>query len=208
MDLHPSSRRPVEQVSWDDCKKFIEEVNEQALGLDVRLPMEAEWEYACRAGTTTATWAGDLKIVGENHAPVLDDIAWYGGNSGKDFDLPKGWDSSSWPNKQYPHTQAGTRVVGMKAPNPLGLRDMLGNVWEWCADWYGTYDTSPAVDPTGPAVGSDRVLRGGAWIYTARFVRAACRGAVVPGLRGANLGFRLARGQSALQGAGKKKPPP
>ena len=77
-----SPDRPVEQVSWQDCQEFCKKLNERVPGLDARLPSEAEWEYACRAGTTTATWLGDLQILGKNNAPLLDAITWYGGNCG------------------------------------------------------------------------------------------------------------------------------
>lgn len=163
--------RPVENVSWEDCQVFLRELNRLVPGLEARLPTEAEWEHACRGGTTTATWVGDLDIRGTRDAPVLDDIAWYGGNSGK----------GTWP-------------VGRKQPNPLGLYDMLGNVFEWCEDWYGPYDVVPAVDPYGPRSGSSRVIRGGSWYSSARLVRAAYRYAIVPGIRDAGLGFRVARG--------------
>lgn len=186
-----SSDRPVEMVSWRDCQKFLAALNRRVPGLGARLPSEAEWEYACRAGTTTATWAGDFEIRGDNDAPVLDAIAWYDGNSGKDFDL-----------KNDPHTTAGTRVVRRKLPNPLGLYDMLGNVYEWCADWYAPYAAEPATDPTGPATGSSRVFRGGSWGSGARVVRAADRFADVPGDRDGYLGFRLARGQELELGPG------
>jgi formylglycine-generating enzyme required for sulfatase activity len=96
-----SPDRPVEQVSWDDCQGFIEKLNGLVPGLDARLPTEAEWEYACRADTTTATWMGDLDIRGDNDAPLLDGIAWYGGNSGQGFELADGHDSTKWPSKQY-----------------------------------------------------------------------------------------------------------
>ena len=193
-----SPDRPVEQVSWEDCQIFLPRLGEAVPGLAPRLPSEAEWEYACRAGTGAATWAGDLVIRGDHDAPILDAIAWYGGNSGHEFDLSAGLDSSSWPKKQYPHVKAGTRPVRGKHPNPLGLFDMLGNVYEWCEDWYGSDDRadSPVVDPTGPRPGSDRVFRGGSWYSIARYVRAADRDWDSPGNRFSTLGLRLARGQA------------
>ena len=176
-----SPTRPVEQVSYEDVQNFLQKLNARVEGLDLCLPSEAQWEYACRAGTTTATWAGDLTILGENNAPLLDKIAWYGGNSGVGFELENGEDSSGWPGKQHEHTRAGTRPVGQKAANPLGLHDMLGNVWEWCADhWHESYSGAPTdgsawIDRAGAAF---RVVRGGSWIIVARPVRAAYRGRV------------------------------
>ncbi len=200
-----SADRPVESVSWDASMEFVKRLNALMPGLDVGLPTEAEWERACRAGTKTATWVGDLQILGENNAPLLDTIAWYGGNSGASFDLADGEDSSDWPSKQHAHTKAGTRVVGQKSANPWGLYDMLGNVWEWCSDWHAPYDAAPAVDPRGAESGTSRVLRGGSWYYNAGIVRAATRFAVVPRNACDFIGLRLARGQSALQGAGEKR---
>ncbi len=193
--------RPVESVSWEECQAFCERLVE----LGVYLPGESEWEYACRGGTETATWVGDLKILGEGNAPVLDPIAWYGGNSGEGFELDNGYDSTDWPNKQYQHSKAGSRPVAMKEANPLGLFDMLGNVWEWCSD-HTEGDMKRAdddlVDPSHSTSGIDRVIRGGSWDGDARYVRAACRGLDAPAYRGDDLGFRLARGRAPSPGGG------
>jgi formylglycine-generating enzyme required for sulfatase activity len=181
-----SPTRPVEQVGWDDIQRFLDQINAQISGLDLTLPSEAQWEYACRAGTETAIYTGDLAILGERNAPALDPIAWYGGNSGVDFDLKGGHDSAGWKEKQYPHAWAGTRPVGLKQANPWGLYDMLGNVWEWTQDhWHADYRSAPT---DGSAwedsdSGALRVCRGGSWNIFARSVRAACRLRYVPGFR-------------------------
>ena len=153
------SRCPVESVSWDNIQVFIQRLNEQesGSGFAYRLPTEAEWEYAARAGTTGSRY-------GE-----LDEIAWHQANS----------DS--------------THPVGQKRANAWGLHDMLGNVWEWTADWYGSYPTRSVTDPAGSPSGSGRVFRGGGWIDYARFVRSAYRGYGSPGGRADGLGFRLVR---------------
>ncbi len=200
MGINPSRfrtpDRPVEQVSWEDCQEFCQKLGERLGGPGWRLPGEVEWEYACRAGTETATCAGPIEIRGERNAPVLGPIAWYGGNSGDGYDLEEFEDSSGWPEKEIEHARAGTRRVAAKAPNGWGLYDTLGNVWEWCEDfWSGAFDTAQK--------GPFRVVRGGSWNAYARYVRAANRGWPPPGARRDDLGFRLARGQeSALrQGA-------
>ncbi|MEM7244514.1 MAG: formylglycine-generating enzyme family protein [Acidobacteriota bacterium] len=190
---HP--RRPVENVSWDDCQDFLRKLNERIEGLGAGLPTEAQWEHACRAGIGTATWVGDLVIRGENHASELDDIAWYGGNSGVDFDLEAGADSSDWEDKQYEHSKAGSRMVGLKQANPWGLKDMLGNVGEWCADWYGIHEGGDEVDPVGPDRGPGPVIRGGSWDGAARFCRMAYRNWRTSSYRWGGLGFRLSWGQ-------------
>jgi formylglycine-generating enzyme required for sulfatase activity len=196
-----SPDRPVEHVSWDDVQEFLKRINGRVPGLELRLPSEAEWEYACRAGTATALYTGNIEILGERNAPALDPIAWYGGNSGVDFDLDNGVDSSGWNEKQYSHTRAGTRRVGLKTVNPWGLYDMLGNVWDWCADhWHDSYQGAPAdggawVEATAEA-GAYRVIRGGSWLVIARRVRSAYRSRFEPGYRGGGLGFRCARVQA------------
>ncbi len=182
---------PVEQVSWEDCQEFVRKLNERDPGKGYRLPTEAEWEYACRAGTSTALYSGPLTIRGANNGPELDAVAWYGGNSGVSYE--GGLDSSGWPEKQYNHTKAGTHPVGQKKPNSWGLYDMLGNVWEWCSDWYDEYPSGSVTDPRGPSSGSLRVDRGGGWGDGARYCRAADRGGIGTGYRGCELGFRLAR---------------
>jgi formylglycine-generating enzyme required for sulfatase activity len=193
--------RPVEQVSWDDCQGFLDKLNGLAPGLDLVLPTEAQWEYACRAWTDTATYAGPLEILGEHNGPALDSIAWYGGNSGLDFGLPNGYDSSNWPNKQYDHHKAGTHPVAQKLPNAWGLYDMLGNVWEWCLDGPRGYTDQIEVNPVGELNGADRVLRGGSWDGRARYVRCANRYALRPGDRIDFIGFRPARVQQLQEQA-------
>jgi formylglycine-generating enzyme required for sulfatase activity len=182
-------------VSWDDCQEFVKRLNARIPELMVRLPSEAEWEHACRAGTTTATWVGDLEILGERNAPLLDEIAWYGGNSGQDYELKQGYDSTNWPNKQHPHT----RAVRKKQANLHGLHDMLGNAYEWCLDMYGTYEAQAVTNPAPSKVGTERVYRGGAWNGQARFVRAASRRGYSPDYRNRGLGLRLARGQGGWE---------
>ncbi len=186
-------------VSWDDAVAFCTKLNKRAraegslpAGYEFTLPTEAEWEYACRAGTTTATYAGPIFYDGSNNAPMLDSIAWYAGNSSIGYE-GTGWDTSGWANKQYPGGQAGTRRVGQKQANAWGLQDTLGNVYEWCLDF-----SSPAlpggsvVDPTGPAAGLDRIIRGGSWHSDAVYCRAACRKWNGPSNGLPFIGFRLA----------------
>ena len=155
--------RPVEQVSWEGIQSFIRKLNRKEGRNKYRLPTEAEWEYAARAGTTTAYSFGDDKGGLGQHA-------WYDGNSGNE-----------------------THPVGQLRPNAWGLHDVHGNVWEWCQDWYGKkyYANSPSKNPRGPSSGSDRVGRGGCWYDSAEGCRSADRINCSPGYRGDYDGFRL-----------------
>ena len=162
-------RCPVEQVSWEDVQAFIGKLNAKSGGEKYRLPTEAEWEYAARAGTDTDTYAGEMTAPKGND-PVVNEIAWYVKNSS---------------GRAHP--------VGQKTPNGFGLYDMLGNVWEWVGDWYGDYPGGTVTDPAGPGSGSARVDRGGGWIHFARYCRTTHRNRAPPDLRNGSLGFRLLR---------------
>jgi formylglycine-generating enzyme required for sulfatase activity len=154
---------PVESVTWEDAQVFIQKLNEKEGGNKYRLPTEAEWEYAARAGTKTLYFWG-------NNPAVLDQYAWFGENS-----------------------ERGTHSVGEKKPNPWGLYDIYGNVFEWVEDWYYYgYKAGAVIDPTGPDEGSLRVFRGGSWSSTAGICRSAYRYCNAPASRYFNLGFRLA----------------
>ncbi|MBP5510396.1 MAG: formylglycine-generating enzyme family protein [Kiritimatiellae bacterium] len=191
---------PVYWVSWNDAVSFCRrltaaerEAGRLPDGYEYRLPTETEWEYACRAGTTSALPNGrDIRILGRFNAPALDGIAWYGGNSSVGFKGGGGWDTSGWKEKQYPGGCACAREVKGKTANNWGLYDMIGNVWEWCVDWYGEYPHGETTDPTGPSFGAGRVLRGGSWSVIARDCRSAVRDKIEPGFRIDYLGFRPA----------------
>jgi formylglycine-generating enzyme required for sulfatase activity len=157
-------RRPVINVSWEDAHAYAQWLSAET-GVQYRLPSEAEWEYACRAGSAAAYCFGDDE-------GLLGNYAWYDENSGE---------------KTHP--------VGEKWPNSWGLYDMHGNVWEWVQDWFDEkyYGKSPGENPQGPEKGSVRVVRGGSWSNPARHARSALRHRYDPGNRNSNLGFRLAR---------------
>jgi formylglycine-generating enzyme required for sulfatase activity len=153
-----------------------------------RLPTEAEWELAARAGTETPFYAGQNKTCGVEEDPVLKTISWYAWNA-----LVK-WAGCYDLSGIGGPACAGAHPVGLKAPNPKGLYDMSGNVWEWTWDWYSaTYDVLAAVDPTGPAVGTDRAMRGGAWTMKASSHRSGNRGYGKPEEAHHALGLRPVR---------------
>ena len=193
-----SDDMPVYWVSWNDAVRFCRKLTAKERaegripdGYEYRLPTEAEWEYACRAGETASLPNGkNIRILGAKNAPALDDIAWYGGNSSEGF-YGRGWDTSNWTEKQYPGGRAAAREVKGKRPNNWGLYDMIGNVWEWCEDWYGDYPYGSAIDPTGAKSGVFRVLRGGSWRIDALYCRSARRATDDPGWRDNHLGFRV-----------------
>ena len=158
---------PVDSVSWNDVQAFVRKLNEKNGQRKYRLPSEAEWEYAARAGTDTDTYAGDLTEP-QGADPVVNGVAWYGKNSG-----------------------GRTHPVGGKAANGFGLHDMIGNVWEWVGGGYWEYAGGSVTDPSGS--GSDRVRRGGSWYNSARYCRSANRYRDSPTDRYNTLGFRLLR---------------
>ena len=165
---------PVEHVRWQDCQAFVKKlcVTEGVAEGTYRLLTEAQWEYACRAGTPTPFCYG----------PDLDSsLANFNGNYAYGAGL-KGV------------SRATTVSVGSFRPNAWGLYDMHGNVWEWCQDWYATpYPSGPQTDPLGPPSGDYRVLRGGSWNYNARYCRSAFRFWFTPVYRDGDVGLRLAR---------------
>ena len=167
MDYNPSHfkgpKNPMEEVDWDDCQQFLEKLNTKigTRGSKFVLPTEAQWEYACRAGSTTRYFFGDEKSA-------LGEYAWYDANS-----------------------KTRTHPVGEKRPNAWGLYDMHGNVWEWCQDFYDSdyYLNCPADDPSAPTAASGHVIRGGEWGLNARGCRSAIRSR--SGVRNSGLGLRV-----------------
>jgi len=168
-DEKDSARRPVEQVSWHDAVEFCGKLSEKT-GRKVRLPTEAEWEYACRAGTATAFKTGDT--ISTDQANYHGEFTYGSGVKGV--------------------FRGETTAVGSFPANVWGLYDMHGNVWEWVADWYGEYPAGAVTDPQGPAEGQHRVLRGGSWSSHPQHCRSARRGRVAPALGTNRLGFRIA----------------
>ena len=164
------SNRPVEQVTWYEATNYCAMLTQQdraagqiAMNSVYRLPTEAEWEYACRAWTSTRFSYGD-----DQGYTNLTDYAWYDGNAG-----------------------GTTHPVGQTLPNPWGLHDMAGNVMDWCQDWYGVYPGGIAADPQGAETGSYRVIRGGNWLRSARECRSAYRNGLVPNIGRSGVGLRV-----------------
>jgi len=170
---------PVEQVSWSDVQEFVAKLNRQS-GMDYRLPTEAEWEYAARAGTTSARFWGEKPDEACGYDNVHDLTS-------------KRVNRFSWANYNCDDGFAQTSPVGSFKPNSFGLYDMLGNVWEWTGDWYSDkyYGKSPSQNPGGPGSGSSRVTRGGNWYAMTADVRFAFRLRDAPAGRDHGLGFRL-----------------
>ncbi len=163
------AKRPVEQVSWEDSQEFCKKVMAELKGGRVELPTEAEWEWACRAGTTSEYHFGDV---------LNTDLANYNGQS-------------SWNGSPMGKNRKATKNVGLYPSNPWGLYDMHGNVWEWCSDWYGEYSAGDQTDPQGRSNGQYRVLRGGSWNDFPEYCRAAVRYWSEPAGRFINFGFRV-----------------
>jgi uncharacterized protein (TIGR02996 family) len=169
---------PVERVSWSQAQQFLQRMTnlkeEQRASRIYRLPTEAEWEYAARAGTTTPFHSGDS--LSSTQANFCGNDPYGGAEKG-------------------PYLER-TCAVGSYRPNAFGLYDMDGNLWQWCSDWLGQY-TGPETDPTGPPEGTTRSVRGGSWIISAQFSRAAYRNWCSPSSQAEYLGFRVAAVRSA-----------
>ena len=166
------AERPVENVGWDDAQRFINTLNGIKPELQLCLPTEAQWEYACRAGTTTPFSFGDN---------ITTDQVNYNGN---------------YPYNKGRKGEDRSQTVEVKSlpPNAWGLYQMHGNVYEWCQDWYGLYPSQSVTDPQGAASGTRRVLRGGSWVLNGRRCRSARRDALDPAFRDLDYGFRLSLG--------------
>ena len=160
---------PVVQVSWNDATEFCKWLSKKE-GRTYRLPTEAEWEFACRAGTTTVYSLGNTIFV--NQANYDGNTRYRGGKTGVN--------------------RARTTPVGSFAPNAWGLYDMHGNVWEWCADWLAPFGRGDVTDPVGPDKGLAKVMKGGSWYDEARHCRCAERGGLAPANRSFDIGFRVA----------------
>ena len=176
-----TDEHPVVNVSWNDAVAFCKWLSKKE-GKTYRLPTEAEWEYACRAGTTTRYYSGDDPETLAKVGNVADATA-----------------KAKFPDWKWTIKASDgyvfTAPVGQFKPNAFGLYDMHGNAWQWCADWYGDeyYAKSPADDPTGPDAGDVRVLRGGSWAHRPLFTRSAIASGIPPDSRNNFAGFRVAR---------------
>lgn len=169
---------PVDWVSWHDAQDFCRELSARDRAT-YRLPTEAEWEYACRANTSTEYCFGDSprRLSAHGQFQYLNELI------GSRFKVPR------WLLAMV----SGTLAVGSKVPNPWGLHDVYGNVFEWCFDRYGPYQSAPQVDPSGPEETEERVARGGSWLSPAVSCRSAARAHFAPDERRNDLGFRVVR---------------
>ena len=182
---------PVENVSWNDCQKFIKKLN-AITGKTFRLPTEAEWEFAARGGNKSKHY----EYSGSND---LDEVAWYYENSG-DKKITFTWDIDGNSEEDIDEqidlgieaNHCKTHQIMKKKPNELGIYDMSGNISEWCSDWYGVYSSSRQVNPKGASSGSSRVIRGGNLINLTNNCRVSSRGKSAPDNCYSNVGFRLA----------------
>lgn len=163
------SQFPVEQVTWEDCQMFIAALNEMT-NRSFRLPTEAEWEFAARGGNDSQGY----KYSGSNDLPT---VAWYSYND-------------SWETRGSGYY--GTHQVATRNPNELQIYDMSGNVHEWCQDRYGDYSSNEQIDPTGPLAGTNRVYRGGNWLFDDWFCRVSFRNGLSPSSGNYGIGLRLA----------------
>lgn len=167
MDENPSTEQnpnfPVNKVNWEDCQEYIKRLNAYHQTSGFRLPTEAEFEYACRAGTTTSSFFGENPSEEE-----MEKYVWFRNNS-----------------------EGELHAVGQLQPNPWGLYDMMGNIWEWCQDWYGPYPSETQIDPKGPESGTEKVFRGPSWLGRPEWVRCADRGKFTPDNQRNTGGFRL-----------------
>ena len=161
---------PIEQISWEECQDFLEELNDKLELEDpysYRLPTEAEWEYAARGGK----YAKGARYAGSN---VLEEVGWFGKTEGE-------------------YSYGDCQMPGFRIPNELGLYDMSGNVYEWCYDWYGDYSEGHLEDTIGPDIGYTRILRGGSWIAITNHCRVAYRNGGTPDAYDYGFGLRLAK---------------
>ena len=190
---------PMYYVNLADASAFCQRLTQilQSAGqLPVRMqatvPTEAQWEYACRAGTLSPLPTGEgIDTDAPLASAALDEIAWYAGNSSRDYS-GRGWNTALWTGKRPQAGLAAPRLVASLEPNEWGLYDMLGNVAEWTRTWYATYpQASPSRDPAGPITGLQRCVRGGSWRSSAEFCRSAARRRADPMVRDNNLGFRV-----------------
>ncbi len=182
-------KHPMYYVSWEECQKFCWEISEET-GETISLPTEAQWEYACRAGSETALYTGEIDFKEFFISPALDEIGWYRGNSSQDYE-GEGMDSRNWIEVRNHGNFSGSHPVGEKKPNSWGLYDMHGNVWEWCEDLYGDYPSGGITDPKGSENGPGYIVRGGSWNCVAADCRSADRRVGNPENRIIDVGFRV-----------------